>query len=73
MLALELLQLALTDKALQLLLPTDLMAIPDLVSYLEADLDPSIDLTFFPFTTNDNLAVDSLINVAATKENVAPV
>ena len=36
--ALELLQSAPTDEALQLLPPTDLMAIPDLVSDLEVDL-----------------------------------
>lgn len=71
--ALELLQSASTDIALQMLPPTELMAILDLVSDLKADLDPSNDLTFIPFITNDNLAVGNLINKAASKENVAPI
>ena len=45
------------------------MAIAD----LEADLDPSNDLTFIQFITNDNLAVSSLINETASKKNVASV
>ena len=53
--------------------PTDLLAIPDLVFHLEADLDPSDDLKFIQFITNDNLAIGSLINEAASKGNVAPV
>ena len=62
-LTLELLQSAPTDKALQLLGPSDLITIPDFVSDLEADLELS----------NDNLAVSSLINEPASKGNVAPI
>ena len=49
------------------------MEIPDLVSDLEADLDPSEDLIFILFVTNDNLAVGSLISEAESKGNVSPV
>ena len=69
------LQSAPTDEELQLLPPSDLMAMLDLVSDLEADLDSSNDLKFIPFIkhVNDNLTVGSLIGEAVGKGNVAPV